>query len=406
MLTDYFHKKYYSDLPIEVVDAAINKDENTYNKAVEFIHKNHYSDIDPIVFKEKLTTSLQSNSSENSDNPFSVKREYKEKPKDQWSFKDFKEYKFDMDNGFTDNSSYSKYAEKLNANPFDKLKNSDSIRYRRNIENAYLNQTIEGIDKIDKSNPFYDKKPSYDKLTPEKIVELKKYIDDNSLRYNEDEEWGKLGTTKNEAISSAMLTRPKLDYLEYLDSPQYAEIAKKTFGNNYENAINAQKERAKNVNIQFGDEKELGTAFGEYKDMNIDVRKPNAYPQGPLKYTTSHEISHATDDGLKDYTFGVDLTKTDSKTPNDIKKLGDIWSKFVDEKSISKSTTNGDLIYLNNPTEVRARVNSIRQHLLKNKIDLNLDDQNLDEFINKVWVEINNISNYKKCLKKKIFSRQ
>lgn len=379
MFTDYFHKKYYSDLPIEVVDAAINKDENTYNKAVDFLHKNHYSDIDPIAFKEKLSVLSQKNSSENTDNPFGIKREYKEKPKEQWNFKDFKEYKFDMDNGFTDNSLYSKYSEKLNTNPFDKLKNSDSTRYRRNIENAYLNQTIEGIDKIDKSNPFYDKKPSYDKLTPEKIAELKKYIDDNSVRYNEDEEWSKLGTTKDAAISNRMLVQPKTDYLRYLDNPQYIDIAKKTFGPGYVEALNAQKQRVNNATISFNQLAD-GT-HGEAFNGHIDLAKPNVYPYGVAKHTPIHELSHVTDNGLKDHFYNVDLTQFNSKTPEDIKTLGAAWSNFISEKSISKDSPDSSLQYLNNPTEVRARVNTVRQHLLDNKIDLNSDNNTLEKYI-------------------------
>lgn len=54
MITDYFHKKYYPDLTREQVDAAINKDENTYNKAVDFLHKNYYNDIDRSNFSKIL----------------------------------------------------------------------------------------------------------------------------------------------------------------------------------------------------------------------------------------------------------------------------------------------------------------------------------------------------------------
>tara|TARA_R110000868_G_scaffold36571_1_gene129745 strand:- start:6675 stop:7427 length:753 start_codon:yes stop_codon:yes gene_type:complete len=54
MLTDYFHKNFYSDLPIEDVHNAIHTNDESYNKAVDFIHKKHYSDLDPKDIKNNL----------------------------------------------------------------------------------------------------------------------------------------------------------------------------------------------------------------------------------------------------------------------------------------------------------------------------------------------------------------
>jgi hypothetical protein len=176
-----------------------------------------------------------------------------------------------------------------------------------------------------------------------------------------------------------MLVQPKSDYIRYLDNPQYIEIAKKTFGPGYLEALNTQKQRVNNVSIGFNN---LGNnTYGEYNQGHIDLVKPSNYPLGKFKHTPIHEISHATDDGIKDYMFNVDLSNSNSKTPEDIKKIGEVWNKFINEKSISKDSSDSNLIYLNNPTEVRARVNTIRQHLLDNKIDLNSDDDTLDKYI-------------------------
>jgi hypothetical protein len=44
-LSEYYHKKYYPDLTFEQVDAAINKDESTYNKAVKLVKEKHLIQI-------------------------------------------------------------------------------------------------------------------------------------------------------------------------------------------------------------------------------------------------------------------------------------------------------------------------------------------------------------------------
>jgi hypothetical protein len=54
MLTDYFHKNFYPDLSIEEVEAALNKDDDTYNKAVEFVQQNHYGDVSVDEIKTKV----------------------------------------------------------------------------------------------------------------------------------------------------------------------------------------------------------------------------------------------------------------------------------------------------------------------------------------------------------------
>jgi hypothetical protein len=53
-LTEYFHKKYYSDMPIEAVNDAIYGSEDTFNAAVNHVQQTHYSDVDPTVIAAKV----------------------------------------------------------------------------------------------------------------------------------------------------------------------------------------------------------------------------------------------------------------------------------------------------------------------------------------------------------------
>ncbi|MEI6797883.1 MAG: hypothetical protein WCO04_01545 [Pseudomonadota bacterium] len=53
-LTEYFHKKYYSDMPIETVNDAIYGSEDTFNAAVNHVQQTHYSDVDPTVIAAKV----------------------------------------------------------------------------------------------------------------------------------------------------------------------------------------------------------------------------------------------------------------------------------------------------------------------------------------------------------------
>lgn len=58
-LTEYFHKKYYPDLPIDVVHDSIHGSEDNFNAAVNYVQQKHYSDIPPEKF-ENVKTDLKS----------------------------------------------------------------------------------------------------------------------------------------------------------------------------------------------------------------------------------------------------------------------------------------------------------------------------------------------------------
>jgi hypothetical protein len=376
-LAEYFHKKYYSDLPFEQVNSAIYGNQDRFNAAVNHVHQLHYSDLDPGIIASNFSEKPQTTNSIKVENPFTT-RSYASKSPESWTPQDYREYLFDKDNGFTDNSMYGSWKQNYENSVAQKIFSRSSRTYNKNIEDVYFNQTLPNGEKVDKKSPFYDKNPSYEKLTPERINEMKKNVEDNTFMYREDEEWNKLGTTKDKAIYDRMIVQPKQDYLNYLDNPQYIEIAKKTYGPDWEKAIEAQKERIRGVDIKFG-EMEPGTK-GTYLNGVLNLDKPTFYPVGPSLFAPTHELSHATDDGLKAYSYNVETTR--ANTPPDIQKLGSIWSDFIKNKSISiQNAENSDDVYLNNPTEVRARINSIRQDLLKNNVNLNSDDEALDKVI-------------------------
>lgn len=391
-LAEYFHKKYYSDLPFEYVQKAVSENESVLGSAMDYMHKNYYPDVDKTELSRKLN-----NVQVPGNNPFNTNRAYLNKSVDGWDANDYREYAFDLDNGFVDNSYYQNYIQKLNSSPYDQIKSSSKSQYVRNIENAYLDQQLPGVGKVEKGNPFFDKKPSLDKLTPEKMDQLKNFVENNSFKFNESQEWNKLGTTKESAIENAMLVQPKKDYISYLNNPQYVSIAKNFFGDNYLQAIENQKNRLLSSTLLFGDLPP--GSYGEANLSNITLSRPGSYPGGLFRFAPSHELSHVTDRGLKDYFYNVDMSK-ESQSPWDEKIIGSKWSDFISKNSISKDSQDSFTQYLNNPTEVRARVNTIRQHLLKNNIDLNSKDDDIESFINKSMPGDAQYNQLKKVFKK------
>lgn len=53
-LTEYFHKNYYSDMPIEDVHNAIYGNEDNFNAAVNYVQQTHYPDVDPATIATKV----------------------------------------------------------------------------------------------------------------------------------------------------------------------------------------------------------------------------------------------------------------------------------------------------------------------------------------------------------------
>jgi hypothetical protein len=68
-LAEYFHKLYYPDMSLDDIIARIDSDENIFNKAVDIVQKNHYSDV-PLenfrgiignIFKPKIKQATEQN---------------------------------------------------------------------------------------------------------------------------------------------------------------------------------------------------------------------------------------------------------------------------------------------------------------------------------------------------------
>jgi len=53
-LTEYFHKKYYPDMPIEAVHNAIYSNKNIFNAAVNHVQQKHYPDVNPAIIANKF----------------------------------------------------------------------------------------------------------------------------------------------------------------------------------------------------------------------------------------------------------------------------------------------------------------------------------------------------------------
>lgn len=383
---DYFHKNYYSDLPREVIEEHLSNPENA-DKAIEHIAAKHYSDMPPEKIKPLIKTTFPKNP------PFNIpNREYSQKDVKNWQPQDYREYLFDMENGFTDNSLYSEYRKKAEE-PIQQMFYGSVLDRRRKLEDAYLNQVYPDGTPIRKGEPLYDKKPSYERLTEDKINEFNK----QNIHFDYNEEWKKLGTTREDVLKKSMIDIPRKEYIDYLSSPEYIQIAKQTMGDGYSDFINAQKNRVLNQDISFGS---LPSGYyGEQSDNKITLKEPIVYPSGQYLYTTSHELSHATDDGMKGIRWGIDLRKGKNQ-PSDIQILQNKWESFLKDKLLPiNGDDSGFKTYLQDPTEIRARVNSIRQQLIKNKVDLNSSDEILDSKINEIMKGDFQLNQLKKVLK-------
>ena len=60
-LTEYFHKKYYPDLPIEAIHNAIYDNEDNFNAAVNHVQQTHYPDVQPQVIAAKVGWRIPNN---------------------------------------------------------------------------------------------------------------------------------------------------------------------------------------------------------------------------------------------------------------------------------------------------------------------------------------------------------
>jgi len=81
-LTEYFHKKYYPDMPIEAVHNAIYSNKNIFNAAVNHVQQKHYPDINPAIIANKFGGKNPNNKSKTTD--------IKSENKDEFNYEDKK----------------------------------------------------------------------------------------------------------------------------------------------------------------------------------------------------------------------------------------------------------------------------------------------------------------------------
>lgn len=182
-----------------------------------------------------------------------------------------------------------------------------------------------------------------------------------------------------------LINKSKSDYFNYLDSPQYLETARKTWGNNANKYIDKQKQNIQNTpivpykNMKFWDQIKVGSSKAHFDNVRNQIL--NYSGENPVLI---HELSHTTDskelpkDFWKtDYTDrpGEYVTRTDSinpkyNNPNFIKDAA-LMSPEYSKWNELFSTDNSNIDHNERPTEIRAYINTIRQQMSSDNFDWN-----------------------------------
>lgn len=219
---------------------------------------------------------------------------------------------------------------------------------------------------------------------------------------------------------------PAGEYIKYMNSPQYIDIAKRFYGEDkYKEMLNLQTGLIKNVvidnsvrdagadgtsvkqkyvnpdgsdarpNYDYNPDTNSGK-FVYGKDaikipgkvgFNIDPLNPNGNDEVEL---IMHEYSHQSDQGMPFFTSkesGIGDKSTDFLTKK--------WNKYVGENAIKETEDFKLDPYLSQPTEIRARINALRERLIRDNPSIDFKSITDDDLDNKVF----NKQGYQEVLK-------
>ncbi len=198
----------------------------------------------------------------------------------------------------------------------------------------------------------------------------------------------------------------KEDYINYLKSKNYFLTATQQWGAaNAQNKIDEQILKVKNTAIE--DWRSMGMQDKiEYlhnpdskAEFNPATNKILNYKNNP-QYNI-HELSHSTDRGLTDLPKDI-FTKKEIFSPSGQfqKTKYSLNPKYIEDETITNRVLNinpdfssfnqfqqyddDKIEYLSNPTEVRARVNTLREYLTKKGVNYhNMSEDEIYDYINK-----------------------
>ncbi len=207
----------------------------------------------------------------------------------------------------------------------------------------------------------------------------------------------------------------KQEYFDYLDSEGYRKVADTMWGAKAQEYINKQKEVIQNVKIkdfyhmsffekqQYWKNLEKGTiAYYDVSEKTIYLGE--ASPDPKTLRVLFHEASHRTDAGV----IPDDLIITETYQPNDTVIDGEFKTYFMQQRtSLNPKYTReqilefsnlapefakwneafprdslGKIEYERDPTEIRARINTVRQQMNKDHFDfIHASEQAIMEYI-------------------------
>lgn len=167
------------------------------------------------------------------------------------------------------------------------------------------------------------------------------------------------------------LEQGRLNYINYLNSPQYKEVAKRTWGNDADYYIKKQINDVNNVPIKQlpyqGESMWNVAGIYDIDNNSIEIDGINKTSIGAIP----HELSHLTDryGDMLGYQHYNNIVKFDKRNP-----------------------------YYTEPSEIRARVNTMREYFNRNNIDYLNNSNMLDVFDKEEdWEKISTDPNYNKA---------
>jgi len=210
---------------------------------------------------------------------------------------------------------------------------------------------------------------------------------------------------------------PAGEYVKYMNSPQYVDIAKRFYGEDkYKEMLNLQTGLIKNAVIDNSvlDAGADGTsvkqryvnpdgsdarASYDYDDLDSNSGK-FVYEKGAVKAPGKvgfnidpfnprgndevelimHEYSHQSDQGMP-FSSSKETGIGDKSTDFLTKK----WKKYIGENAIKETEDFKLDPYLSQPTEVRARVNALRERLIRDNPSIDFKSMSDEDLDNKIF---------------------
>ena len=164
----------------------------------------------------------------------------------------------------------------------------------------------------------------------------------------------KIGTTVNESINKKG-SEAKRFLNQWMDSPMYTEMAKHSDPDNYQNLTNWRKHNLQTANIHYNPNQLITDVAGRSHSYSGDV---TIFPEGKnLNDVQLHELSHSSDRPQ------VEINRHKRAIPQ---KDADLMEKY--KKSNAPDINDEWINYVTEPSETRARLNSIRQQAKKQGI--------------------------------------